>query len=279
MSLPVDSSPERRGPDLLLFALFLAASAALLALPEPREAELTGFLRATVLAPVLAAHDWYRERTELREQVDELRRRRDSLERELARRSGLEEENALLRALLRVEDRDVGEFLPAQITLGSPRTGEPHRFVVGVGRRRGVRTPAGVIAPDGVVGVVRSADGERAVGDLWTHPEFRLSVRSDSLRATGIVRPLREDDGRTVMLFEGAPYQRELAPGTALVTTGAGGVYPPGVPVGTVQAVASVESGWARSYRVRPAVRPEQVRFVLVWRPPRPAAAGRAGER
>lgn len=273
MSLPDDSSPDRRGPDLLLFALFLAASAALLAVPEPRQAELTGFLRGTVLAPVLAAHDWYRERTQLRERVDELQRRRDSLERELARRSGLKEENALLRDLLGVGNRDAGEFYSAQITLGSPRVGEPHRFVVGIGRRRGVRPPAGVIAPDGVVGVVRSADEDRAVGDLWTHPDFRLSVRSDSLRATGIVRPLREDDGRTVMLFEGAPYQRELAPGTALVTTGAGGVYPPGVPVGTVRATASVESGWARSYRVRPAVRPERVRFVMVWRPPEPDAA------
>jgi rod shape-determining protein MreC len=71
-----------------------------------------------------------------------------------------------------------------------------------------------------------------------------------------------------MMILEGAPYQTDIPPGTVLYTSGLGGLYPPGIPVGTVRSVSAVESGWEKSYRVEPAVRPEQVDVALVWRRP-----------
>ena len=63
----------------------------------------------------------------------------------------------------------------------------------------------------------------------------------------------------------GAPYQTEIATGTLLVTTGLYGIYPSGIPVGRVQELATVESGWEKSYMVEPLVRPELVDVALVW--------------
>jgi len=80
-----------------------------------------------------------------------------------------------------------------------------------------------------------------------------------------IIRAFPADSDQPLMLLEGAPYQTEIAVGTMLVTTGLYGIYPSGIPVGRVQELATVESGWERSYTVEPLVRPELVDVALVW--------------
>jgi rod shape-determining protein MreC len=48
------------------------------------------------------------------------------------------------------------------------------------------------------------------------------------------------------------------------VTSGLGGVYPTGIPVGTVIGQAPEETGWERIYVLRPASNPESASHVLV---------------
>lgn len=269
---PDEGSAHQR-IDLVVFTATVALSAVLIALPSPRQTAVADALRTTVLRPFVAFHGWAGQRAELEERLEELERANRRLQRRLLRREGATHENRQLRDLLSLGLRREGEFVSADLMVGTPRLSRGGRFLVDVGRSDGVDPPTGVVVARGVVGVVRTAERDRAYGDLWTHPEFRVSVRTESGDATGVVRPVDAGDGGTVMLFEGAPYQRRLPDGTLLVTTGAGGIYPPGVPVGRVREVSSVESGWARSYRVEPAVKPGTVRSVLVWRrPPRASA-------
>lgn len=268
MRYPTDEGPAHQRIDLFAFLATVVLSAVLIALPESRQTALADLLRRSVLRPFVAAHEWAERRTDLRERIDRLQRENTRLEQRILHQEGTAGENRALRDLLSLGLRRQGDFIPADLAIGTPRLGRDGRFAVDVGRADGVEPPTGVVVARGVVGVVRSATGGRAYGDLWTHPDFRVSVRTDSGGASGIVRPVVLAGGGTAMLFEGAPYQRRVPEGTGLVTTGVGGIYPPGVPVGTVRSVSSVESGWARSYRVEPAVRPGAVRSVLVWRKP-----------
>ena len=70
------------------------------------------------------------------------------------------------------------------------------------------------------------------------------------------------------MELEGTPYQEEVPSGARLVTSGVAGLYPAGIPVGTVRGVSAVQAGWAKSYLVEPAVRPDETSVVLIWRRP-----------
>lgn len=264
-----DDGPGHQRIDLILFGVAIALSALLAALPDSRQAAVADALRRSVLRPFVEAHQWAGRRTELQERLRTLRGENRSLQKRLLRRGGLQRRNRELRDLLSLAMPREEEFVAADLVVGTPRLSRAGRFLVRAGRADGVRAPAGVLVARGVVGVVRTAGRERSYGDLWTHADYRVSVRTDSGGTTGIVRPLETGSGRTVMLFEGAPYQPRIPDGSLLVTTGSGGVYPPGVPVGRVRGVSSVQSGWARSYRVEPAVRPGTVRSVLVWRRPR----------
>lgn len=154
--------------------------------------------------------------------------------------------------------------MAVEVVPGVLRGGASRTFVLR-GTATGLRPPVGVFTHQGVVGVVRAVESGRAVGDFWTHPDFRVSVRTEDGSATGIVRPSYEGD-QPGMLLEGAPYQEPIAEGVLLVTTGLGGVFPAGIPVGEVVTQSGVESGWERSYHVRPRVRPAEVEVAFVRR-------------
>ena len=274
---PSDEGSGHGRADLLSFLGLLAVSAVLLALPPSQQTAVSDLVRRTVLRPFVAAHRWTDRQADLRARLQQLERENRQLQEQLLLREGVVQENRELRDLLSLGLPRGSEFLSADLVIGTPRLSRAGRFLVDVGRSDGVEPPVGVVVARGVVGIVRTAEPGRAYGDLWTHPDFRASVRTESGEATGVIRPVSVEAGGAAMLFEGAPYQRKIPEGTLLVTTGAGGVFPPGVPVGRVRSVSSVESGWARSYRVEPAVRPGTVHSVLVWRAPE-EARGVGGE-
>jgi rod shape-determining protein MreC len=69
------------------------------------------------------------------------------------------------------------------------------------------------------------------------------------------------------MELRGVAYRDVLEPGTRVVTSGLGGVYPRGIPVGTVEAVVGESAGWQRTYLLRPAVHPAQATHILILSP------------
>ena len=60
------------------------------------------------------------------------------------------------------------------------------------------------------------------------------------------------------------PVPRLGPPGTLVLSSGLGGVYPKGIPVGTVTGIVREQTGWERVYRLRPAANPGSAAHVLV---------------
>ena len=61
--------------------------------------------------------------------------------------------------------------------------------------------------------------------------------------------------GRPLEL-RGVPYRDSVPLGTLVLSSGLGGVFPKGIPVGTVIGTVREEAGWERVYRLRPAANP-----------------------
>src|SRR4029079_7173170 len=76
--------------------------------------------------------------------------------------------------------------------------------------------------------------------------------------------------------FRSTSYRDTLATGTAILSSGLGGVYPKGIPLGTVLGIAREQAGWERVYRLRPAANPSAVTHVLVLRAPHAATVAAA---
>ncbi len=60
------------------------------------------------------------------------------------------------------------------------------------------------------------------------------------------------------------PYRDSVPVGTLVLSSGLGGVYPKGIPVGTVTGVVREQAGWERVYRLQPAANPGSAAHVLV---------------
>ncbi|MDT8435146.1 MAG: rod shape-determining protein MreC [Gemmatimonadota bacterium] len=267
MRYPTIDRPGRKRRDFGLVAGLCAVSLLLANLGEVGRLTVLRGLRATVLAPVLAVHRGYERGTGLARQVEELTAERDSLARQVAAAADLAEENHRLRALVGLPERLAETFVTGEITPGAAGDVGPHTFLFRTSSDVRLTVPAGVRSPKGLVGVLRARRAGSALGEFWTHPDFRVAARVSEGDATGIVRPFRVEAGESLMLLEGAPFQAEIPAGTRVVTSGIGGVHAPGIPVGTILREGESRSGWSRSYVIRPAVQPGYARVGLAWIP------------
>jgi rod shape-determining protein MreC len=134
-----------------------------------------------------------------------------------------------------------------------------------------------VLSSAGLVGVVRTVEPDWSVAMTWAHPEFRASAYTEDGNVFGIVAPAASASGaETPLELRGVPYRDSIAPGTQVIASGLGGVFPRGVPLGTVMGVLRQEEGWERTYLLRPATHPATISHVIVLTLGADSSVGRA---
>ena len=177
---------------------------------------------------------------------------------------GLVAENAQLRSLLDLTVRTGPGFIPAEVLHQSLPT-DGRTLLLDAGKAEGVSPLDPVVTPEGLIGAVREVDPHTSIAMTWAHPEFRVSAVSDNGQVAGIVGPTSTGDAsRTGLEFRASPTATRCPTDAVIVASGLGGVYPRGVPVGTVIGVEREQLGWERVYRLRPAAQPSVAGHVLI---------------
>jgi len=256
---------ERYGSraDTAAFVVCVVLALVALALPAAVRTPVASALRRTVLLPAVAVEAEAASAREQRQSLTTLREQRDSLALAAARLPALEEENAELRALLRLRGRLQVGFATAEV-LHQTGLADGLTLLLSAGRDAGVAPLAAVVAPSGLVGMIIAVDPHTSVAMAWTHPDFRVSATVVGDGVYGIVAARRGSAGGEVMELTGVPYRDALAPGTPVVTSGLGGVFPRGIPIGSVVGLLSEAAGWERTYLLRAAAPPAAVSHVLI---------------
>lgn len=201
-----------------------------------------------------------RENAEMRAELTELRRERLRLAglelevEELARGAGLPTAGAAF------------ELRPARV-VHFDRRSHLRTMVIDAGAR-GARRDQPVVADGGLVGRVVATSGRWAKVQLLTDRAAAAGVVIEGARRQGILRGA--GPGRLEIEF--VPRQTELAPGFRVSTAGIDGVYPRGLPVGTIE---SVEEGTEIFHHVtvRPTVDFTNLSLVYLIERERPPAA------
>jgi rod shape-determining protein MreC len=258
--------------DVVLLIISGSLALAAIAMPANLRDPLAAFLRRTLCAPLIVVQG----KAELARQAlvhhDAQTAERDSVVLKSMLVPGLEAENERLRRMLGLGHALKWGFVPAEALRG--RTpGEDFTMTLTAGAKAGVRPFSAVIAPEGLVGMVESTDPTTSQAISWAHPDFRVSAMTADGGAFGIVRAYQGSGGdRYLLELSGVQLSTTLAPGTLIVSSGVGGVYPRGIPVGTITRELSTTEGWARTYLVKPAVKPQDITSVLVVEPRRAIA-------
>jgi rod shape-determining protein MreC len=118
------------------------------------------------------------------------------------------------------------------------------------GRRDGLVPNMAVLAGGGLVGKVIQAGYAYARVLLVTDRSFRCAARLRESRTTGVV----EGRGTDQLVLTYLPREVPAVENEEVITSGQGGVFPPGLLVGTVQRTYSEEYGFYQYASLRPSV-------------------------
>lgn len=115
--------------------------------------------------------------------------------------------------------------------------------------------------------MVERVDKSFSLAILWPHPEFRVSAMAADESAYGIVSSHTSTGaGRYLLELRSVPLRTPLKAGAVIVSSGLGGVFPRGIPVGTVVSEMRTPEGITRSYLLRPMVKLSDIASVMVLR-------------
>jgi cell shape-determining protein MreC len=256
-----------RKQDLRTAGIFFFLALLLTFLPPAYREAIAAGVRGTVLRPVLAMQQGAVERETRFADPERLRAERDSLAVYLVGHSTLAAENRQLRSLLGLQQRLPPSFVPAQV-MRVPGRGYEGFFLLTAGRQQGLLANAPIVAAGGLVGMVRNVDENMSMAIDWTHSDFRASAMTVDGETYGIVSADTRPGGEPRLLLTGTAFHAELAEGTVIVTSGRGGVYPRGVPIGMVAGMVEQTEQWQRSYLLQPFVAPGEMTHVMVLAEP-----------
>ncbi len=240
---------------------------------EEKERNFLDRTVVTVTAPLQTAVSWLLSGIEsvwygyfyfvhLRESYDALARENEELRGTLAFTWETQVENERLRKMLQFERETPGEIVSARV-IGSDSASFSKSVRINRGKRHGVRRNMAVVTPGGVLGRVAEVSTFHSDVQLIADGRSAVPVRVQRTRAQGVLEGL----GRGLCHLKYVARSEDVMPGDVVVTSGLGGIFPPGLPVGTVTQVERKEYGVLQNVRVAPAVDlrrlPEEVMVLL----------------
>ena len=200
--------------------------------------------------------DWKNVRAENRRLRDEAQRLRV----ESLRVSEVDEENRRLRRLLQLKEALPLETISGEI-IGREWGGWVRSLTVNRGRTSRVVRLTAVIGPDGLIGRIVDVRGGSSVVQVLTDPASTVGAHVVRTRTPGII----EGEPRGTIRFkymarDGAGIQV----GDMVVTSGLGGLFPRGIPIGRVRAIDDRGSALFHYAQIAPAVDFARIDEVLL---------------
>jgi len=234
--------------DISVFVFLLFISLLLIALPSSFKLDYIKKLNRLVLSPAQMTISYMKSIRHMKDEIASLRSTNVRLALDLSRSEDLVMENLRLKRLLEFTQEKGVEFLPSQvisISLDEPLT----TVLLDKGAKDGVTVYSPVMTTDGLVGKVIEVDTGTSLTELFTHGQFRAAAEVPERGEMGILRSTGSK-----LLLTGLSVNSEVSEGDRVVTSGLGGVYPEGIPIGRVDSVSEDEIGIEKVAEVIPFV-------------------------
>lgn len=213
-----------------------------------------------------AAGDALVPRRELLRLIESQRREGQQMKLQTMQAEEMARENTRLRHLLGWQQQTAWKLKLARVVLREPanwwRTAQ-----IDLGSRDGLRVNLPVLTTDGLVGRVSSVSLTRSQVTLLGDPNCKVAARVENdTRDTGVIGASGPLDTELVVLGYLAR-SANLRPAQLVVTSGEGGIFPKGIPVGRIVDVQPVDYGARIEARVKLAANLNSLEEVWVMFP------------
>ena len=214
---------------ILSFLLCAALSLAMLRSAPPVRARAIQLLFSTALYPAQMIVHYVRWRSNVEEENRRLLVENVRLAYEVSMLQQAKIENERLRETLNFSQRQGLDFVMGSVVARNP-SNMNLTLVIDVGEEDGVERQMPVMTSLGVVGRVSNVTAGHSHVQLLQDPASRLSVLENRTRTMGILETI--DSYHLYALF---PAFSGTRVGDTLVTSGFGGIFPKGIPVGVIE--------------------------------------------
>lgn len=216
---------------IVAFAFFLLLGIFMRQAPEATQKGIVSTALASVFYPVQMVISSVNEFRSVVHENEMLKEENAKLRQETYYASEALQELARLHTLVRFDDKWDYPIVTARVVGHNPG-----RFlttlVINRGTARGVKEDMPVFSMNGLVGKVSKTSLTHSRVQLLVDPNLKLSVLE---RRTRVVGFLESVDGRTLSAM--IPTHAGVKVGDTLITSGLGGIFPKGIPVGTVERI------------------------------------------
>ena len=219
------------------------------------------FIKVTAVTTGSLGRVWhdYVDLRALREENQRLKQESAILQRRISQLEEHALETQRLQGLLAMRETSRANYLAARI-VGKDATNWFKTLLIDRGSQAGLRRNLPVVAPDGLVGRVVEVAPYMAKVQLITDPVSASGGLLQRTRVTGIVSG-NLGAGLKVRYL---PLLADVAVGDEVVTSGMGGVFPKGIPVGRVVAVERKSGALFQEAVLQPKVDLGRLEEVLI---------------
>jgi rod shape-determining protein MreC len=200
------------------------------------------------------------------EELERLRQERDELLAETLSLRGYYLEHKLLQEQIGLPPPDPRQMIPGRVIDATSAPASTRRITIEVSPGATLTEGAPVRTATGLVGRILSVQGRRATVVLLTDASSSVSAKIERTRDTAILRA-PDDVGLDdqMLRLEYVPKAADIRVGDVVMTSGHGGIYPPGLPIGNITAIRhSLSSDVSRSAVVAPFADFRRLEYVLV---------------
>lgn len=216
----------------VVLGLCVGVSVALMAMGESDRVAAARGVRAVVFYPLEKTLGLKARYTGLARENRALRLMVVRLVEENIRLEDARAENERLRRMLGFRERGHRRMIPAEV-IGWDRSSVGLNLEIDQGTSSGVRLGHPVVSVDGLVGKVVEVHDRSAWVTTLLSPQSGVSALDQRSRVRGIVR-WRYPEG---LMFQLVPIGSDVTEGDVILSSGLGGVFPKGLPVGEVESV------------------------------------------
>ena len=256
---------------IILFAFILIPVIAIdTSTRAPRDYRFYDKVIVTITAPIQGAISWTLEQLasgfenyvyllHTRKENVALLEENRSLLNSIANLRETEQENLRLKKLLHFEEANKLETIVARVVAKDVST-EFRAIRINRGESSGVRRNMAVVTDQGIVGRVLRTTAHTA--DVVTVLDLlsAVDVINERSRARGVMEGLNDEVAQLKFTIRTDDYQ----PGDLLISSGLGGIFPKGIPAGTVSRVNRKPFGISQDVEVTPSVDFSKLEEVLV---------------
>jgi rod shape-determining protein MreC len=165
----------------------------------------------------------------------------------------LDAENKALRELLKMKDDNAVSYKAGQV-IDDTKTQYSHTILVRLGEKDGLEKGHGVLSHEGLIGRVIETGQETSRVLLLSDVNSRIPVTIDGLGDRAILAGTNNGDP----VLDHLPEANGVKPGHKIITSGHGGIFPYGVPVGETYLTDN------NQIAVRPYATPERASYVQI---------------